>query len=112
MLLALVFMALPGRKSWWRSLAESAGLVAGPEGEERRLFCRYAAGLEAVCTPVGAGEPRAHHARGWDVSVGGLSLLTEERWEPGTLWEIELRAFERPFSRTRLALALHVRPAS
>jgi hypothetical protein len=66
----------------------------GPEvlhedlGRERRVWIRYPGNLDTFCQPSSAetatGPETSWPASVWDVSLGGMGLLVERRFEPGS----------------------------
>jgi hypothetical protein len=60
-------------------------------GVERRTSVRYPCNLETACAPVAAESGASWGALIRDVSLGGVSLLLNRRFEPGTLLRVELR---------------------
>jgi PilZ domain len=62
--------------------------LAEADLSDRRVWIRYPGNLETYCQPVAAETaPRTEGcwpASVWDVSTGGMALLVERRFEPGT----------------------------
>lgn len=59
---------------------------------DRRAYVRLASDLSATCTASGrAGEP-GWAARVRDISRGGVGLILEHRFRPGTRLTLQLRA--------------------
>jgi hypothetical protein len=56
---------------------------------ERRLATRYVSEAEVVCHPAAAAAEARLPARVLDISAGGIALLAQECFEPGTLLEVE-----------------------
>ena len=71
------------------------GLSDQPHRHERRVWIRYPGNLDTYCQP--SSLESAQHAEEtwpatvWDVSLGGMGLLVERRFEPGT-WLLLLSA--------------------
>jgi hypothetical protein len=78
---------------------------APPPGPERRATPRHPSNLKVVCYPAGAGLTERRQVRLRDVSRGGLGLLTDRRWGPGTNLIFEL--WVRGALRTARARVVH-----
>jgi serine/threonine protein kinase len=61
----------------------------GPPADERRRAVRYACNLEGLCSPLGAQTERPWDAAIRNVSVTGVALVLDRRFEPGTLLRVE-----------------------
>lgn len=74
---------------------------------DRRAYVRLASDLSATCTASGrAGEP-GWAARVRDISPGGVGLILEHRFRPGTRLSLELRARTGELLQTVQARVAH-----
>ncbi len=71
------------------SKSVSAGSTAGAE---RRAFVRYPTDLETACLPIHGKKDEGWAARARDISAGGICLVCQRRFEPGTVLSIEINA--------------------
>jgi c-di-GMP-binding flagellar brake protein YcgR len=76
--------------------------------EDRRAFQRYAADLEVSCRPLGALRADSWPARLKDISAGGIGLVVERRFEPGTMLAVDLVSTGSGSPRTLLSRVRHV----
>jgi hypothetical protein len=86
---------------------------AEESGSERRAFVRHSTAMEAFCEPI-AGEIAAEPEMGWaakvlNISAGGVALVLQRRFEPGTPLVIELSSNAETQGRTLFASVVHVR---
>jgi hypothetical protein len=83
--------------SFWRRLV---GQEPGPGGatgtEERRVWVRYPANVEATLQPAGGSDPGRFSASVRDISRGGANLVVNRAFHPGDLLSLELPVDERP----------------
>jgi hypothetical protein len=68
-----------------------------PSGPERRTAARHPCHVGTVCQVLEPGSDRAWVAGVWNISRGGISLLLEQRFEPGRTLSLELRNEQRDF---------------
>ena len=83
-----------------------------PEGIERRASIRYPCsedgfGIENSCRPLGTKKSESWSATVRDLSTGGMGLLVNRRFEPGTVLTVELH--ESDDTNMRLLLVRVVR---
>jgi serine/threonine-protein kinase len=57
---------------------------------ERRAYVRFQCQLDSSCRSLGAGTNLHWDARVLDISKGGVALVLNRRFEPGTLLEVDL----------------------
>jgi c-di-GMP-binding flagellar brake protein YcgR len=95
-----------------RVMPHSAPTVAGPAdnlptGQERRASERFACNLETTCQlPKGVwDDPWPAKVR--NISKGGVGLVLQRRFEPGTLLVFELESAVQGFAKTFLARVRH-----
>lgn len=81
---------------------------ASNAAEERRAFRRYAADLKVSCRPLGAAIADSWPARLRDISAGGVGLVVERRFEPGTMLAVDLVNTASGSPRTLLSRVRHV----
>ncbi len=81
----------------------------GGRVEERRAAPRIVIPRKAHCRLGLAGRPYSWRARVRDISAGGVGLLLDFRFEPGTTLALELRHAKR---RQTLPLSVQVKHAS
>src|SRR5947209_14492637 len=97
--------------SLWRRLT---GGEAPPEQdavglaveEDRRVWVRHPADVEATCQPAGGAADR-FAARVRNVSLGGINLVADRAFEPGALLSIELPGAADGSTCTVLACVVH-----
>jgi hypothetical protein len=58
---------------------------------ERRAYVRLTSTLEALCNSTGRSREVGWPARVHDISLGGIGLLAQHRFRPGTALTVELR---------------------
>jgi PilZ domain len=80
--------------SLWRNLPEEApaggaATAASVVPFGRRQAVRHASEMTLLCHPATAAEGTHLPVRVRDVSVGGIGLLSQHFFEPGTLLELE-----------------------
>jgi serine/threonine protein kinase len=72
-------------------LAQAPALTArGSEETERRVTVRYPCELDGVFQPIGKGEER-WQGKVRDLSAGGVCLVAQRRFEPGTVLLLEIQ---------------------
>lgn len=76
-------------------------------GADRRAAVRYPCsedsfGPENSCRPITAMKKEAWSAVVRDLSTGGVGIVVNRRFEPGTLLSVELQDAERTAGRTLL----------
>jgi hypothetical protein len=79
-----------------RNAAPRAALevvAAEPTGDERRGAIRYPCHLDSTCLPLGGQGQKPWAAAIRDISVNGLGLVLERRFEPGTVLVLQ---WQRP----------------
>jgi c-di-GMP-binding flagellar brake protein YcgR len=101
-------------KTLWQRLVGSAP-EAGSESsvavaEERRVWVRHPANLNATCQAAAAAPGERLSAGVRNISQGGISLLLGSSFEPGEMLSIELPGAEEGNTYTVLACVVHVRP--
>ena len=74
--------------------------AAGPLTRERRAAVRYSCELGGLCEPPEAEAEFRWFASVADVSVRGIGLVVNRRFEPGTVLDIELAATRDSRSRS------------
>jgi hypothetical protein len=62
-----------------------------PAGRERRRSARHTCRLMATCRLTGVGKKKPATARIVDISTGGIGLLLDRTFDPGTSFDVELR---------------------
>jgi hypothetical protein len=62
----------------------------GPGGAERRNDPRHASSAKIICYPAGAALTERRQVRLRNVSLKGLALVVDRRWEVGTELVLEL----------------------
>jgi hypothetical protein len=80
-----------------------------PTGVECRVYERFPCGLETSCQPVAARGDKdiSWQARIRDISVGGVGLLLERRFERGTGLAVEIPATDSRAGDTLLVRVVH-----
>ena len=81
--------------------------VPQSSGAERRAAVRYSCseesfGPENTCRPITAMKKESWSATVRDLSTGGVGILVNRRFEPGTLLSVELQDPEKTSERTLL----------
>jgi len=81
--------------------------VLPSSGADRRASVRYSCseesfGPENSCRPITAMKKESWSAVVRDVSTGGVGILVNRRFEPGTLLSVELQDAEKTAARTLL----------
>ncbi len=81
--------------------------VPQPTGAERRASVRYPCsedsfGPDNSCRPITATRKESWSAVVRDLSTGGVGILVNRRFEPGTLLSVELQDPEKTAARTLL----------
>ncbi len=70
--------------------ADQGVLRMAPSAADRRRWVRYPANLGTFWQAVRTGQEICYSARVQDISQGGVRLLVNQRFEPGTLLRILL----------------------
>jgi hypothetical protein len=85
----------------------------GAQSAERRAWVRYPCKLEGTCQAIGNGQSApGWSARVWDISGGGLGLILDRRFEPGTLLVLQVQGIDADGSRVMLARVVRVAAAA
>jgi hypothetical protein len=87
-------------------------LDPGPGETDRRASARYRTELEVTCRPAGDGPAEPLTGRVINISLGGIRLVADRRFDPGDLLSIELPGVEGRPTHTVLACVVHVSPLS
>ena len=74
---------------------------------ERRAFVRLASDLAVTCRPSVRDREVSWPGRVRDISRGGVGLLLQHRFRPGTRLVVELRESTGAFLRTVAAAVVH-----
>jgi hypothetical protein len=77
-------------------------------GEERRVWVRHVCDLPSSCQPVIGGGDKIWSARVQNISRGGVNILVNRRFEPGTILQIDLQNGRAKLDRSILARVIHV----
>lgn len=88
------------------SCCAPAEAVKAPDND-RRVWIRYPSDRLAICQSA-AGNGKATLARVRNISRGGISLISDRRYEPGKLLSIQLPGIAEQGTSTVLACVLHV----
>jgi hypothetical protein len=84
-----------------------------PSGAERRAWVRYPCHLDIVYwKSTGSATEACRSARVLDISAGGVCMLLNRPFEPGTVLTLQLENSEQGCTRTLLVHVVHVRPHS
>src|SRR5437868_6293084 len=94
--------------------APSAGNgKASSSDAERRAWVRYPCHLDIVYwKSTGSATEACRSARVLDISAGGVCMLLNRPFEPGTVLTLQLENAEQGCTRTLLVHVVHVRPYS
>src|SRR4051812_13179477 len=76
---------------------------------ERRAFVRLASDLAATCRTSTRSKEVSWPGRVLNISRGGVGLLMQHRFRPGTRLAVELRGSTGVFLRTLAAAVVHAR---
>lgn len=87
--------------------------LTAPRGADRRAAVRYPCsedgfGLDNSCRPIGTERTEAWAACVRDLSTGGMGLILNRRFEPGTLLVVDLQDAEQAAHRTLLVRVARV----
>src|ERR1700687_4210147 len=74
---------------------------------ERRSYVRLAGDLAATCSAAGGLREVGWPARVQDISQGGVGLLLQHCFRPGTALTVELRESTSKLLRTVIARVVH-----
>jgi c-di-GMP-binding flagellar brake protein YcgR len=78
--------------------------------EDRRLWVRYDADLEAHVQPTQSAAEERSLVRVRDISLGGIHLVTDRPFQPGQILSVELPTCESGEHRTVLACVVRLTP--
>jgi len=78
---------------------------------ERRVWVRYPCERDGFCQPLVGSGALQWAAKIEELSSGGLALVVERRFEPGTLLSIEMQQ-QADTIRTFLARVVHIKNKS
>ena len=77
--------------------------------EDRRIWVRYPCDAELTCQPAHGAEPTQRlAARARNISLGGISLVVCQPFQPGNMLTIEIPGSTPQSSTTVLACVIHV----
>lgn len=94
-----------------RLVGMKAGTAAESAAEtERRMRERYPSNLEIIYRPAGDGVEIRFTGRVRNISLGGINVVVNRRFEPGELLSVELPGVEGRPMNTVLACVIHVTP--
>lgn len=84
-----------------------------PAGAERRASVRYPCSADSFsadnsCRPITARRGEAWAATVRDLSTGGVGIVVNRRFEPGTLLSVELQDAEQTVNRILLVRVVRV----
>jgi hypothetical protein len=77
--------------------------------DEKRTAIRHSCKLDSACRPAIAAIDVSWPTKVIDISRGGLGLLVERRFEPGSLLEVDLQSVVPHFKRTLLVRVQNLR---
>jgi hypothetical protein len=80
----------------------------GLEPNERRAWVRFPCDLGSACYPTTSDDHTRWAARMHDVSRGGVGLIVDRRFEPGTILNIQLEGDEQDLPAVLLARVVHI----
>lgn len=106
-------MLVTGTVTFWRWLTgQPMSSLSSAENavEERRVWLRHAASLNAHCGEAGGDEPSGVAATICDISRGGIQMIASRRFEPGTLLSVELRSTRGEDAMAVLACVVRAQP--
>src|SRR5437660_12322667 len=99
---------------WRRWIGKEQPADSGDGGtaiaEDRRLWVRYDADLEAHVQPTQPGQGEKSLVRVRDVSIGGAHLVADRPFQAGQILSIELPTGEFGEHRTILACVVRLTP--
>jgi c-di-GMP-binding flagellar brake protein YcgR len=100
------------RTFWQRLLGRTAdaldpALVSVQKAEDRRVWVRFPAEVEASYQPAGGGAAMRLSARIRNISVGGINLLGNRAFQPGDLLSVELPGPTDETTTNILACVVH-----
>jgi hypothetical protein len=90
--------------------AEQKSEATGAPLLERRAFVRLPSTLESRCRQAGRTHDVSWPGQVRDVSRGGVGLVCQHRFRPGTQLDIELRHADGRIVRTIAARVVHATP--
>lgn len=85
-------------------------LDATPGESDRRASERFLTNLEITCRPANAGPEVRLTGRIRNISLGGVRLVVDHRFDPGDLLTIELPRTDGRSTQSVLACVVHVSP--
>jgi hypothetical protein len=89
----------------------ASGVGERRRGLERRVHLRFPSLLEAVCQPAETGfSAVSSSARVWDISQGGICLVSSRSFDVGTMLAMEIELAPQVFSTTLQAQVVHIAP--
>jgi hypothetical protein len=100
-------------KTFWRRLVGNStqtgnlALALEDKPDERRVWARFPADLETSLKTAGAADSTRLQVRVRNISLGGVNLLVERSFEPGTMLSIELPGASEETHCTVLACVVH-----
>jgi hypothetical protein len=77
---------------------------------ERRAFVRLASDLVGTCRPSGSSRDVSWPGKVRDISLGGVGLLLQHRFRPGTTLDVDLRDADGHALRTVQVRVVHATP--
>jgi hypothetical protein len=89
-----------------------SSLLPKPSGPERRVAVRYPVSpdgfsTENTCRPISSQPDETWTAVVRDMSTGGLGLVVNRRFEPGTLLIVDVHDVEQTTNRSLLVRVVH-----
>src|SRR5215471_8214235 len=101
--------------SLWRRLVNTEpqaaeGEVAQATAEDRRVWVRHPADLEATYQPLGGPDESRFSARVRNLSLNGINLLVKRPFQAGDMLSVELPSAADGASCSVLACVVHVTP--
>jgi hypothetical protein len=84
--------------------------LAGSVLQNRRAYVRHPCDLDTACHPIAFQREMQWSGRVLNVSLGGVGLVINRRFEVGTLLAVELQCGSQAPSLTLLARVVHTKP--
>jgi hypothetical protein len=78
--------------------------------KERRASARISCDLDTRCQPITGARANSWPGRVVDISVGGLALVLERRFEPGAMLSVRLACSDEESARTLFLRVVHISP--
>jgi hypothetical protein len=91
-------------------LAPAEDSQPGDIPRDRRAAPRFACDVGGTCKPAVLADDKRWAGRVKDVSAGGLGLLVQRRFEPGTLLRVDLSGAEPDAPQSLFVTVVHLRP--